>query len=94
MKTFKCSLFGSNDYGLKPVTSQKSFYGKAEVFELKNGTKVLRSYSTFVAGIDKKGNVLKFWSGWSATTGKHIKAFCGMNKKEFTSLEYTNLYFV
>jgi hypothetical protein len=26
--------------------------------------------------------------GWSNTTGKHIKAFCGLNKAGFMGLEY------
>ena len=76
----------SRSYELSPVTSQKSFYGKANVYIMRDGTTFLRSYATIVAGIDKSGNVKRFWGGWSATTGKHIKAFCGMNKAQFTSI--------
>ena len=91
MKTFNLSLRGNKCYELTPVTSQKSFYGKAKVYELPNGYKLLQSYATFVAGIDDKGNILRFWGNWSATTGKHIKSFCGMNKKEFTDLSLDDL---
>lgn len=34
----------------------------------------------------KKDAQERLWGGWSATTGRHIAAFCGMNKKEFTNL--------
>ena len=73
-------------YELQPKTSQKSFYGKARVTVYSDGSKVLTSYSTDVARIDANGNVFKLWTGWSATTGKHIAAFCGLNKKEFANL--------
>lgn len=26
------------------------------------------------------------WTEWTATTGRHIRAFCGLNKKEFMKL--------
>ena len=73
-------------YELTPATSQKSFYGKANVYIMQDGTTFLRSYATIVAGIDKDGNIHRYWGGWSATTGKHIASFCGMNKKAFTAL--------
>jgi hypothetical protein len=79
-------------YELTPVTSQKSFYGKAEVYVLKDGTKILRSYSTYVAGIDKDGNPFRSWWGWSATTGKHIKSFLGVNKKGFEALPFVEIH--
>lgn len=91
MKTINLSLSGNKYSELVPVTSQKSFYGKAKMYELPNGYKLLQSYSTFVAAIDPQGNVLRFWDGWSATTGKHIRAFCGLNKKAFTDLDLMDL---
>lgn len=91
MKTFNFSLRGCNQFELTPCTSQKSFYGKAKVYTLSNGWKVLQSYWAFVAGIDPQGNVYRFWGGWSATTGKHIRSFCGLNKKEFTDLSLDDL---
>lgn len=73
-------------YALMPKDSRKSFYNKAVVRVSKNGTQTLRSYTTDVARITPDGKVERLWGGWSATTGRHIAAFCGMNKREFTNL--------
>ena len=62
---------------LKPDTSQKSFNGKAMV-ELSYGCAILYSYNTRIARINRKGEFEKLWSGYSATTMKHIKAFCAL----------------
>ena len=32
------------------------------------------------------GELVKLWDGWSATTGRHIKAFCGLNKAAYMAL--------
>lgn len=76
---------------LVPTDSHKSFYGKAEIINLKNGTRLLRSYSTIVAGITKSGKMFRSWSGWSATTGRHIKSFMGLNKREWESLPFVSV---
>lgn len=73
-------------YELRPASSQKSFYGKAFVLTYSDGSKVLQSYSTLVVKITPDGQILRLWGGWSATTGKHIAAFCGLNKREFCAL--------
>ena len=73
------------NYELIPTDGRKSFYGKAHVIE-KNGVKTLISYTTPVAKINKNGQIYRLWDGWSATTGRHIAAFCGLNKREFTAL--------
>lgn len=39
---------------------------------------------------DANGKVIRLWRGWTATTGRHIKAFCGLNKKEFLNLPLNN----
>lgn len=75
---------------LVPNDSRKSFYGKAKVKTYTDGTRVLQSYNTDVAKIDANGNVIRLWSNWTATTGRHIKAFCGLNKKEFLNLPLNN----
>ena len=69
-------------YELTPNDGRKSFYGKANVIELSNGVKLLQSYSTIVAGINTKGNFVKLWDGWSATTGRHLSAFGGYRGKK------------
>lgn len=70
---------------LDPRGIQKSFYGKAKVELLENGGEVLYSYGTRIATKWNK-QIIRHWDGWSATTGRHIRAFCGKNKREFTAL--------
>ena len=62
-------------YELKPVTGQKSFYGKAVVICYSDGTKDLKSYNTIVCRVTSSGRFVRFWPDWSATTAKHINAF-------------------
>lgn len=73
-------------YELKPVTRQKSFYGKANVIVLDDGTQLLKSYSTIVLKRKPDGELVRTWAGWSATTGKHIAAFASINKSQYLSL--------
>ena len=73
-------------YELKPVTRQKSFYGKAKVIVLDDGTQLLKSYDTIVLKRKPDGKLARTWQGWSATTGKHIASFAGINKKEYLAL--------
>lgn len=76
-----------NLYELKPTNGQKSFYGKAIVYHYEDGTKFLWSYDTQIMYILPNGKMYRTWDGWTATTGKHIKAFSGLNKKEFLALD-------
>lgn len=73
-------------YYLMPNDSHKSFYGKAIVIEKDNGEKELISYTTTVMKQTKTGEYIRLWDGWSATTGRHIKAFSGLNKAEYFKL--------
>lgn len=82
-----------NVYDLRPESSQhqKSFYGKASVYIDEFGNEFLVSYNTLIMArvcMDKKygDNLIRYWDGWSETTGRHIKAFCGLNKAGFESL--------
>lgn len=60
---------------LKPLnSSQKSFYGKAHVISLDNGTKILQSYNTYVSAVLPNGQYLQN-GRYSATTGKHEQEF-------------------
>lgn len=72
-------------YELTP-TNRKSFYGKAIVVMDDTGNKTLYSYNTLIITRTNSGELVRLWDGWSATTGRHIKAFCGLNKAEFMSL--------
>lgn len=73
-------------YELIPTDGRKSFYGKAVVIVEDNGTETLYSYGTPVIKRLVSGELVKMWSGWSATTGRHIQVFCGLNKAAFMSL--------
>ena len=75
-------------FDLKPLPeqNQKSFYGKAQVRINDDGTQDLYSYDTLVARKSPDGRITRIWNEWSVTTGKHIKAFCGLNKREWDTL--------
>ena len=75
------------EYELKPAGGQKSFYGKARVVVEDDGTETLISYATAVMRRDPDGKLTRLWWDWSATTGRHIKAFCGLNKAECDKME-------
>lgn len=70
---------------------QKSFYGKA-IVENSGNNKTLYSYGTRILTINSKGQVIKSWSGWSATTAKHINSFLYANgKKTFSKQDWIAL---
>lgn len=73
-------------YELKPVSGQKSFWGKAFVKVDSRGNETLFSYGTKILKKRANGDLIRFWGGWSATTQKHINAFCGLNKAGFLAL--------
>ena len=71
------------------ATTQKSYYGKAKIYE-KDGRIILRSYNTDVIAIDvKNGCFERLWNGYSKTTMAHINDFLrlynmpSINKKEW-----------
>ena len=77
-------------YYLTPNNGQKSFYGKAEVIR-NYGREFLFSYGTLIcAKIGGKIHRLCGENECTATTLKHIKAFCGLNKKDFLRLDFCN----
>lgn len=71
---------------LIPADGRKSFYGKAVVIVEDDGTETLYSYGTPIIKRLVSGELVKLWSGWSATTGRHIQAFCGLNKAAYMNL--------
>ena len=75
-------------YDLKPTDGRKSFYGKATVLIDNDGTETLYSYNTPIIKRTVAGELVRMWDGWSATTGRHVAAFCGLNKAEFMQLPY------
>lgn len=80
-------------FELKPISTQKSFYGKAQVIKV-NGWTFLKSYQTIVCGVDSANGFHRFWDGYSSTTMKHISSFRGgMSKKEWDSFQTEKLNF-
>ena len=73
-------------YELMPIDSRKSFYGKATVHIQEDSSEILVSYNIPIVQRFSDGTLKRLWSGWSMTTGRHIKAFCGLCKKEFEAL--------
>ena len=73
-------------YYLMPTNSQKSFYNKA-IVTIENGVETLYSYNTPIIKRLENGTLVRLYDGWTVTTGKHIKAFCGLNKQEFLKIE-------
>lgn len=76
-----------NMYYLAPDDSHVSFYKKARVYVSDDGTETLVSYNTPVMEKAPDGTLKRLWGGWSATTGRHIKAFCGIRKAEWVKME-------
>ena len=81
-------------YDLKPTDGRKSFYEKANVLIENDGTETLYSYNTPIIKRTLSGEFTRLCDGCSATTGRHVAAFCGLNKAGFMRLPYnepTNL---
>lgn len=78
-------------YTISPKSGAKSFYNKCFVIMITDGdrviSKTLYSYDTPIL-TEKNGETFRHWDDWSATTGRHIAAFNGMNKKQYDALPY------
>lgn len=72
-------------YELIPTNGRKSFYGKAKVV-IDGGAKTLYGYDTPVIRREADGTLTRLYDGWTATTGAHIKSFCGLDKAGFMAL--------
>ena len=81
-----CAIKVIREY--EPVCKdRKSFYGKARVRVYEDGTEVLRSYKTDVMTRKPDGSLVRHWDRWSATTGRHVAAFAGINKAAWDRME-------
>lgn len=74
-------------YELCTTDGRKSFYGKARVLIDDDGAETLYSYNTPIIKRLVSGELVKLWDGWTATTGRHIYAFCGLRKAEYIALQ-------
>ena len=77
------------EYELTPRDGRKSFYGKAVVKIQEDGTEILYIYNTPIIKRTTGGELIRIWDGWTATTGRHIISFCGLNKREFLQIPYS-----
>lgn len=77
-------------YELSPVDGHKSFYGKA-IVRIDEKGEILYSYNTPVMVRRPNGKLDRLWDGWSATTGRHIAAFCRIGKKEWDKMKVVKL---
>lgn len=73
-------------YELISIDGRKSFGYKAIVEVDEHGNETLYSYGTAIIKRTSSGELVKLWNGWSATTGRHIAAFCGLNKAAYMNL--------
>lgn len=80
------------EYELSPTDSRKSFYGKCKVIVEDDGREILYSYGTKIMTKYPDGKLVRHWGGWSATTGRHIASFCGLNKKQYLEMENDKIY--
>ena len=82
------SLAITQVYDLAPTNGCKSFYGKAKVLMLNDGSEVLQSYNTNIIEKRKDGtlSLLCDPEKLSMTTCTHVKSFCGLTKKQVESL--------
>lgn len=79
--------FFLSKYELIPDDGHKSFGGKAIVYVDRKGNRTLFSYGTPVMRMEPNGMLHRLWNGWSLTTGRHVKTFCGIKKCEWDKME-------
>ena len=75
-------------YELTPAENQNqaSFHGKAKVVIEEDGTETLYSYDTPIIKRLPDGKLVRLYDDYTMTTGKHIKAFCGLDKAAFKKM--------
>ena len=58
----------------------------AQTLYCDDGSEILQSYETQVVRKYPDGTLHRLWDGMSNTTARHIKAFCGLNAKQYREL--------
>lgn len=71
---------------LHPTDGRVSTNNRAYIKIGGDGSETLISYDTPIVRRKTDGELIRLFDGWTATTGRHIKYFCGLNKKEFLAL--------
>ena len=75
-------------YGLLNEKGETMRCGNPTIIIDDDGTEHLYSYDTEILRKDKAGKIWRVWTGWSQTTGKHIRAYCGLNKSGYDALDF------
>lgn len=75
-------------YGIMNEKGEQMRCGTPCVVVDDEGTEHLFSYNTEILRKYPNGTIRRVWTGWTQTTGKHIKAYCGLNKAGFDALDY------
>lgn len=87
-RTQKKKGYTMKTYGVLNDKGEQFRCGAPVVIIDDNGTEHLISYNTEILQKDKNGTIKRVWTGWSQTTGKHIKAYCGLNKAGYEALDF------
>ena len=58
----------------------------AQTLYCDDGSEILQSYQTQIVRRYPDGTITRLWNDWTPTTGKHIRKFCGLNKKQYLEL--------
>lgn len=76
------------EYELFPKKEQrdKSFFGKAVVRINDDISETLYSFGIPIIKKYDDGRIERLYDGWNTKIGKHVKAFCGLSKKQFIEL--------
>lgn len=75
-------------YGILNEKGEQFRCGAPVVVIDDDGTEHLISYNTEILRKDAQGNLKRVWTSWSQTTGKHVKAYCGLDKKGYEALDF------
>lgn len=74
---------------LVPTDGRKNVGNRAYIKIGKDGSETLISYDTPIIRRKPNGELVRLFNDWTATTGRHIRYFCGLGKKEFMALPVT-----
>lgn len=64
------------------INKERFRYMNAYIKYLDNGDEILQSWSTDVVLRKKNGELVRLWSGWSVSTNKQVKDYCGKSLRD------------
>lgn len=69
-----------------PEQNQYTFWGEAKIRINEDCSETLYSYGIPIIKKYDDGRMERLYDGWNTKIGKHVKAFCGLSKKQFIEL--------